>query len=97
MKYPTIVTLLFTMFLFACGGGVVDNLEWFAEELEDDPVRIIDVGTGSGCIAITLAKQLPAGRLQLAATDVSPEALEVVIALTVSVRSSTCPLLSTSN
>ena len=46
-------------------------------QLQDDPVRVIDVGTGSGCIAITLAKQLPTGRLQLAATDLSPEALEV--------------------
>ena len=37
--------------------------------------RIIDVGTGSGALAVTLAKHLP--RARLVATDISPAALAV--------------------
>jgi release factor glutamine methyltransferase len=36
---------------------------------------IIDVGTGSGCLAICLAREFPAARL--VATDVSPSALAI--------------------
>lgn len=38
-------------------------------------VRIVDVGTGSGCIALALAKELP--QVEIHATDISPAALEV--------------------
>ncbi len=37
--------------------------------------RVADVGSGSGCIAITLAKHIP--DLQVLATDLSPQALEL--------------------
>jgi release factor glutamine methyltransferase len=42
---------------------------------ERTPGKIVDVGTGSGCIAVALAKNLPAG--EVTGIDVSPEALEV--------------------
>jgi release factor glutamine methyltransferase len=40
-----------------------------------DGLQIADIGTGSGCIAVALAKELPATRIY--ATDNSAEALEV--------------------
>lgn len=38
-------------------------------------LRIVDVGTGSGCIALALAKELPDSEIH--ATDVSADALEI--------------------
>src|SRR5712671_5162502 len=38
-------------------------------------VRIADVGTGSGCIALALAKELP--QSEIYAVDISPAALEI--------------------
>lgn len=46
-----------------------------AKSIEDRPIRVIDVGTGSGCIAITLAKHL--NDCKIAATDLSPGALAI--------------------
>ncbi len=39
------------------------------------PAKIIDVGTGSGCIAVTLAKELP--KAQITAVDISENALQI--------------------
>ena len=38
-------------------------------------VRIVDVGTGSGCVALALATELP--RAEIHATEISPLALEI--------------------
>jgi release factor glutamine methyltransferase len=48
----------------------VDGSEHVAE-----PARVADLGTGSGCIAITLAAQTPG--IEVVATDLSSPALEV--------------------
>lgn len=39
------------------------------------PMKILDLGTGSGCIAVSVAKYVPSAAL--AASDISPEAIEV--------------------
>ncbi|MHC5310422.1 peptide chain release factor N(5)-glutamine methyltransferase [Myroides sp. LJL116] len=54
-------------------------VEWILDSLEDrsKPISILDIGTGSGCIGITLAKNLPNAKVTL--MDVSPNALEVAL------------------
>ena len=39
------------------------------------PIRIVDVGTGSGCVALALVSELP--RAEIHATEISEEALEI--------------------
>ncbi|MDR1678319.1 MAG: peptide chain release factor N(5)-glutamine methyltransferase [Prevotellaceae bacterium] len=49
---------------------------WILNETPADaPVSILDIGTGSGCIAVSLAKRL--SNAAITALDVSPEALNI--------------------
>lgn len=49
-------------------------VEWITSESAQD-ARILDVGTGSGCIAIALSRRLNGSRVW--ALDISPEALDI--------------------
>ena len=49
-------------------------VEWIASEATGNE-RILDIGTGSGCIAVSLANKMPQSKVT--AWDISPEALAV--------------------
>lgn len=50
-------------------------VEWILSENSIKSPQILDIGTGSGCIAVALAKKIPDAEIR--AWDVSPEALKV--------------------
>ena len=50
-------------------------IDWIAREHATQHPRILDLGTGSGCIAIALSKQLPQATIE--ACDISAEALTI--------------------
>lgn len=52
-------------------------VHWIISEFktQHSGLRILDIGTGSGCIAISLAKNLP--KSKLSAMDISSEALQI--------------------
>lgn len=49
-------------------------VEWIITDNEHKEINILDIGTGSGCIAVTLAKFLPKAKIY--AIDISEEALK---------------------
>ncbi len=51
-------------------------IHWIVEDVNPEKVHaVMDIGTGSGCLAITLKKHFPQARVY--AMDISPEALTV--------------------
>lgn len=53
-------------------------VDWMVEDLgkrDGQPIRMLDVGTGSGCIALAIKKEVP--ETDVWACDVSPDALQV--------------------
>jgi len=54
---------------------VIEAVLELAAQSPKPKARIVDVGTGSGCIALALAKELP--QAEIHATDVSRAALEI--------------------
>ena len=68
---------------FKVGSGVLiprteteDLILWIIEEQSASPkIKVLDIGTGSGCIAISLAKNIQ--NAQVTAIDISAEALKI--------------------
>ena len=50
-------------------------LQYVGRLASGSPVKVLDIGTGSGAISVCLAKELPAA--QIVALDISPVALDV--------------------
>ncbi len=50
-------------------------VRWIEDDRPEPLCRILDIGTGSGCIAVSLSKHKP--QADVCAWDISPEALDV--------------------
>ena len=61
--------------LSLCGKPILAGVKPKAPVLDSKGLKILDIGTGSGCIAIALKKNLP--EAEVYASDVSEEAIEV--------------------
>lgn len=87
LTYEPIQYILGTTFFFGLEFKVDANVliprpeteelvAWILKQADPNkPLKILDIGTGSGCIAVSLAKHLP--NAEVYALDVSPAALEM--------------------
>lgn len=50
-------------------------VDWIIQDTKNEKIEILDIGTGSGCIAIALAKSLSSSKVT--AIDISPNAIEI--------------------
>jgi len=50
-------------------------VDWILQEHGQEKLKVLDIGTGSGCIAITLAKQRP--NWEIWGLDISEKAIEI--------------------
>lgn len=50
-------------------------VDWILDENKGDDLKVLDIGTGSGCIAICLARNIAFSNVK--AIDISPKAIEV--------------------
>lgn len=55
-----------------------DLINWIVEDYQSNQeIKLLDIGTGSGCIAISIAKNLK--QTKVTALDVSPDAIKVAL------------------
>ncbi len=50
-------------------------VDWILKDMGEQPVRILDIGTGSGCIALALKAHMP--QAEISGIDISPDAVNV--------------------
>lgn len=81
IQYITGTARFFGMDFHVCPGVLIPRpetaelVDWILDENKSDDLSVLDIGTGSGCIAICLARNLSFATVS--AIDISTKALEV--------------------